>query len=250
MLRTILIYGTSLAVGTLALQWLKDQYLVRIYPLEVLELKAAGRSNKEIAARLAVSPRASYGRFVVTDRGSMMIRPILVYGTVAGLVVAVPMVWQMTILNVEDIPENAALYGYLTMILALTAVFAGVKRYRDKALGGVIGFWPALAVGLGISAVASATYTVGWEISLTTSGFDFAESYTQTMLESARADGASQTELERLAAEAADFTRIYANPLYRLPITFVEMFPVGVLISLFSAAVLRNSRVLPARARA
>jgi hypothetical protein len=40
---------------------------------------------------------------------------------------------------------------------------------------------------------------------------------------------------------------MYSNPLYRLPITFVEMFPVGVLISLISAAVLRNSRVLPAR---
>ena len=42
----------------------------------------------------------------------------------------------------------------------------------------------------------------------------------------------------------------YANPLFRLPITFVEMFPIGVLISLVSAAVLRNSRFLPARASA
>jgi hypothetical protein len=40
---------------------------------------------------------------------------------------------------------------------------------------------------------------------------------------------------------------MYANPVFRLPITFVEMFPIGVLISLISAAVLRNSRFLPAR---
>jgi hypothetical protein len=40
---------------------------------------------------------------------------------------------------------------------------------------------------------------------------------------------------------------MYANPLYRLPITFVEMFPIGVLISAVSAALLRNSRFLPAR---
>jgi ABC-type uncharacterized transport system permease subunit len=33
-----------------------------------------------------------------------------------------------------------------------------------------------------------------------------------------------------------------------LGITFIEMFPVGLLVSLISAAVLRNSRVLPARA--
>jgi len=43
------------------------------------------------------------------------------------------------------------------------------------------------------------------------------------------------------------FKTMYANPAYRLPMTFVEIFPVGVLVSLMSAAVLRNSRVLPAR---
>jgi hypothetical protein len=40
---------------------------------------------------------------------------------------------------------------------------------------------------------------------------------------------------------------MYGNPLYRIPITFIEMFPVGLLVSLISAAVLRNSRILRAR---
>ena len=48
-------------------------------------------------------------------------------------------------------------------------------------------------------------------------------------------------------ADAQEFARTYANPLYRLPITFIEIFPVGVLITFVSAAVLRNSRILPAR---
>ena len=38
----------------------------------------------------------------------------------------------------------------------------------------------------------------------------------------------------------------YADPLFRLPITFLEIFPVGLLISLISAAILRNPGVLPA----
>lgn len=176
-----------------------------------------------------------------------MIALILVFGVVAGLVVAVPMVWQMLTLTVQDIPENAALYGYLTMIVALSAVFVGTKRYRDKVLGGVIGFWPAFGVGLGISAVASAIYAAGWEISLAYSGFDFAASYSQMMMESARQAGASDAELALMAADATEFARLYANPFYRLPITFVEMFPVGVLISLLSAGLLRNSRILPGR---
>jgi len=39
------------------------------------------------------------------------------------------------------------------------------------------------------------------------------------------------------------------NPLFRLPMTFVEIFPVGLLIALVSAGLLRNPRFLPARQR-
>ena len=53
-----------------------------------------------------------------------------------------------------------------------------------------------------------------------------------------------------MIADAAAFQKSYANPLHRFPQTFLEMFPVGVLISLISAGLLRNSRLLPARAPA
>ena len=176
-----------------------------------------------------------------------MTRLILTYGIVAGLIVAVPMVFLMLTLTEETAPENGALFGYLTMIVALTAVFLGIKHYRDKVLGGVIKFVPALMVGLGISAIASVFWAVGWEISLALSDFDFAEVYSKSMVDAARARGASEAELQTVIADAEGFARMYANPLYRLPITFVEMFPIGVLISLISAALLRNSRFLPAR---
>ncbi len=38
----------------------------------------------------------------------------------------------------------------------------------------------------------------------------------------------------------------YANPLYRLPMTFLEIFPVGLIVALVSAALIRNARFLPA----
>jgi hypothetical protein len=175
-----------------------------------------------------------------------MIRVILIYGAIAGLIVAVPMVWSMSTMT-EAPPGNAAFYGYLTMILGLTAVFVGIKQHRDKAQGGVIRFFPALLIGLGISAVASLFWAIGWEISLALSGFDFAAAYSQAMLDAARAGGASEAELQQVVADSESFTRMYANPLFRIPISFVEMFPIGVVFSLLSAALLRNSRFLPAR---
>jgi len=178
-----------------------------------------------------------------------MLRIILIYGVIGGIIVAVPMLVSTFTLTEDTVPENAALYGYLSMLLAFTMVFVGIKHYRDKVLGGVIRFLPALGVGLGISAVASLFWVIGWEITLA-SGFDFGGAYMDSVVAAAQARGAPAAEIEQIRAETAEFLVSYANPLFRLPITFVEMFPIGVLISLISAAVLRNSRFLPARASA
>lgn len=178
-----------------------------------------------------------------------MLRIVLIYGVIGGFIVAGPMAvtWFMT--PEGQIPENAALYGYASMLLAFTMVFVGIKHYRDRVLGGVIRFLPALGVGLGISAVASLFWVVGWELTLA-AGFDFGGAYTDSVVAAAQARGAPAAEIERVRAETAEFLSMYANPLYRLPITFVEMFPIGVVVSLLSAAVLRNSRFLPARGSA
>ena len=173
---------------------------------------------------------------------------ILRYGFIAGLIIGIPMVWWVLTLKAGDTELAGMLVTYLVMIVALTAVFLGIKAYRDKVLGGVIRFLPALGVGLGISAVASVLYVTAWEVSTAFSSFDFLTHYKAYLLDAARAKGATGAELNQAIADAESFAEIYMNPLYRLPMIFIEMFPVGVLISLISAAVLRNPRVLPARA--
>lgn len=175
-----------------------------------------------------------------------MSRVILIFGTAAGLIVAVP----MFLLLANSEPGSAAqshFTGYLIMLLALSLVFVGVKRLRDRELGGAIRFLPALLAGLGISAVASVIYVIGWEITLAITDFAFMESYSDAAVEAARARGASAAEVEAVIARMDEFRRQYSNPLFRLPVTFIEIFPVGVLISLISAALLRNSRFMPAR---
>ena len=145
-------------------------------------------------------------------------------------------------------PEDGALYGYATILLALTGVFLGVKHYRDREKGGVIRFLPALGVGLGISTVASLGWVIAWEISLAMTKFDFVAVYYGQMIEQAQADGAAAEKIAQLQKDQAGFAEMYSNPVIRMGITFVEMFPIGVVISLISAALLRNSRFMPARA--
>jgi hypothetical protein len=174
---------------------------------------------------------------------------ILIFGIAAGLIVTVPM--DLMLANAEHGSAATSHFtGYLIMLLALSLIFFGVKRLRDRELGGVIRFVPALLAGLGISAVAGVIYVIGWEITLAVTDFAFIDSYSTAAVEAARAKGASTADIEAVAAQMAEFRTQYANPLIRLPMTFIEIFPVGVLVSLISAALLRNSRFLAARSLA
>ena len=135
------------------------------------------------------------------------------------------------------------------MLVSFSLVFVGIKRHRDEALGGIIGFWPALAVGLGIAGIASLVYVAGWEAYLWATGYRFMDEYEAAMLAAKRAQGAGPAAIAAVQQQMADMRRIYAQPLSRWGITLMEILPVGVIVALLSAAVLRNSRVLPARRR-
>src|SRR5438552_3620035 len=176
-----------------------------------------------------------------------MLRKILSYGVAAGLVVGVPL-FVMTVGHGhhQSAPYAVAL-GYLIMLIALSTVFVAIKRHRDADLGGVIRFWPAFGLGLGISVVAGVLYVATWETAVAITHLDFAGDYAKSMIAHQQAKGASPEALARLTAEMEHFKVQYANPLYRFAMTFAEIFPVGVLVSGVSAALLRNSRFLPAR---
>jgi hypothetical protein len=176
-----------------------------------------------------------------------MPRIIVVYGIIAGLVVGIPLSVLTLTMSGQEMMHYGMLIGYLTMLVGLSAVFVGIKRHRDEALGGVIRFWPALALGLGISAVAGVIYVIAWEASCAIAHIDFAGAYAKAMVADAQAKGMSGPALARFKAEMDQFKVQYANPLYRWPMTFAEIFPVGVVVSLISAALLRNSRFMPAR---
>jgi len=170
---------------------------------------------------------------------------ILSYGTLAGLIVGFAMCGVTIAMNGHLPSPYGMVVGYLIMLIALSAVFAGIKRYRDVDLGGVIKFWPAFALGVGISFVAGIFYVAAWEATVAITHMDFANSYANFLIEEQKAKGVSGDALVKFTADMEQFKTQYANPLYRLPMTFIEIFPVGLLVSLISAGLLRNSRFLP-----
>ena len=172
-----------------------------------------------------------------------MKRTILTYGLISGAIIILGMITTIVLSA-----KHSLFLGYLIMLVGLSAILLAVKSHRDKALGGVIKFWPAFLIGLGVAVVAGVAYVAIWEGYLAITHYRFMDDYTAQMLTAKKAEGLSGAAYDKLAAEMAQMTKNYANPLYRMPMTFAEIFPVGLLVALVSAALLRNPRFLPARA--
>jgi len=172
-------------------------------------------------------------------------RYALVYGGIAGAIVIGVLVAGLAF----DLHSHATSewFGYLVMLVALSLIFVGVKRYRDVECGGVIRFGRAFGLGLGIAAVAALVYVIVWEIYLAASGVDFIAQYSATIVERMRAEGATPGDIQAKTIEMRQMGELYRNPLLRIPITFVEVFPVGLIVALVSAALLRNPKLLPAK---
>ncbi len=172
-----------------------------------------------------------------------MQRTILTYGLVSGAIIILGMIATIVLSA-----QHSLWLGYLIMLVGLSAILLAVKSHRDKALGGVIKFWPAFLIGLGVAVVAGIAYVAIWEGYLAITHYRFMDDYTASILAAKKAEGLSGAAYAKLAAEMTEMTKNYANPLYRMPMTFAEIFPVGLLVALVSAALLRNPKFLPARA--
>ena len=156
-------------------------------------------------------------------------RYALIYGLISGTVIIA------VILGGSTLAPNAAIFstvwfGYTVMVVAMTFLFVGVKRFRDVEKGGVIRFLPALGMGLAIGLVAVLTYVLIWEVYLAATHYAFIDLYF------------SGTDPETVAMRET-----YSNPLYRAFYPALELGPVALIMAFISAALLCNPRVLPAR---
>jgi len=176
-----------------------------------------------------------------------MQRIILIYGLIAGAIVGAMMFITMPMYNQGTLNmDNGELVGYSTMVIALSLVFFGVKSYRDKHLSGVIAFGKATKVGLLITLVASVIYALSWEVVYSRIGEEFTVKMTEHYFESMKADGASEGELAKAKEDWAGYAEMYKNPIIRFGMTIMEIFWVGVVITLISAGLLRKKDFLPA----
>ena len=170
---------------------------------------------------------------------------VLIYGLIAAAVFAVTQFGASPFWQNGTLPfENGELVGYTSMVIALSMVFFGVKSYRDNHLNGSVSFGKALQVGLLISLVASLGYAISWEFYFNLIAPDFMEKYATFAIEKAKSRGAAGIEIQRITTSMDEAKEMYKNPFLRFGMTLTEVLPVGILISLISAALLRKKNFL------
>jgi hypothetical protein len=167
---------------------------------------------------------------------------VLVYGIIAGVIVAALMAISTGYFCAKGDFEGGMIYGYSAMIIAFSMIFVGVKSFRDKHNGGTINFGKAFKIGLFISLIASTIYVISWLINYYLFIPDFIDRYVAAMLNKAKSSGISADELAKQTAEMAQMKEWYKNPLFVILMTYVEILPVGLLVTLITALILKRNK--------
>jgi hypothetical protein len=172
-----------------------------------------------------------------------MKKNILVYGLISGAVVSILMLLMVNNMSfcggTVDYTTSMVL-GYASMLIAFSLVFVGTRNYRDKFNNGLISFGKAFKVGIMIVLIASTIYVAAWMVDYFFFIPDFAEKYAAHNLEQLKASGASAAEMEKQSKEMADFARMYKNPFFNAMMTYVEILPVGLVVTLISSFILKR----------
>ena len=162
---------------------------------------------------------------------------VLTYGLISGSVFTVFLFAMIPFGEQIGFGAGSYVLGYTVMFLAFLLIFFGVRSYRENVGNGAVSFGRALGVGLLIMLISCLMYVITWEIVFYNFVPGFADKYAAVMMEQMKAEGAAAAEIE----QATSMMKLYRdNVLFNSLITFTEPLPVGLLVSLLSAAVLKK----------
>ena len=168
-----------------------------------------------------------------------MKKTVITFGLISGAVSALLMLSMLPFRDKIGF-DKGAIIGYTVIVLSSLLVFFGIRSYRDNVGGGQITFGRAFAVGILITLVSSVCYVVTWEIIYFKFMPDFCDKYASYMIEKLRASGATQQAIEATRQEISHMKVLLDNPFTNAAFSFIEPLPIGLLITLISAAILRK----------
>ena len=174
-----------------------------------------------------------------------MKKTIIICGLIGGLISVGWFVLSEQLFSNHMSIETRTYFGYATMIVGLSVIFVAVKNYRDNYNDGIISFGKALRIGLLITLIASTVYVAVWMIDFKWFIPDYFDKFKLQVLADMKANGATAARIKEKTTEINGYIKIYKNPLYNALFTYMEIVPVGIVISLIAALILKRKAVNP-----
>jgi hypothetical protein len=169
----------------------------------------------------------------------------LVFGTISGVIISAFMGVSMAVMSggsgEKDHGSGSMIIGYSAMVVAFSFIFVGIKNYRDKQNGGMITFGKGFLLGFMISLIASTLYVITWAVEFHFFMPDFMDKYSALQVKQLHESGISGPALDKALKSIESATYNYKNnPFFFAMYTYMEILPVGILITLISALILRR----------
>jgi hypothetical protein len=175
-----------------------------------------------------------------------MKKTILTFGLISGLMISVLMGGSLLLANKIGSGHSMVL-GYTMMVASFLLVYFGIRSYRDNNLAGQISFGRAFACGILIALITCICYVAMWEILYFNFMPHFMDSYWAAQIRSVQSSGLDPATIATQVAAIRHSAQLYQNPLVNMAYTFIEPLPVGLLMTLISAAILRRKARVPAQ---
>lgn len=173
----------------------------------------------------------------INVKQNIMKKIVLTYGLIGGGISV--MGYLITMLTGHTDMEMGMILGFASMLLAFSLIFVATVKYRT-AHGGAVSFGNAFQIGLYISLIASTIYVLVWLYYLYNVYPDFAPKYAAQYIEGLKAAGAGKQEIAEQSAKMGEFVENYKKPWYVIAITYTEILPLGLIVSLISALILKR----------
>ena len=164
---------------------------------------------------------------------------IVTFGLISGAIYSLMMIALVTFGDRIGF-DRGAIIGNTSIVLSFLMVFFGIRTYRDNIGNGQITFLTAFAVGISITLISCVCYVATWEILYYNFLPGFWDAYGAHLVQKLTASGASPAAVQAKLQQARKYKELYKNPFFNAVLTFIDPFPIGLVITLFSALVLRR----------
>jgi hypothetical protein len=168
-----------------------------------------------------------------------MKKTVLTFGLISGVIISVLMSGSLLLADKIGSGHSLAL-GYTIMVASFLLIYFGIRSYRDNTLAGQISFGRAFACGILITLITSVCYVVMWEILYFNFMPHFMDSYFAAQIDKVQSAGLDSATTAAQVAAIRHSQLLYQNPFVNMAYTLMEPLPVGLLITLISAGLLRR----------